>query len=240
MTERLDQPSGSGPRMARRRTAWSRASGVWGSRTIPAIPPIDVDAASGPTILGFPAEVPEASDAAEPDPGGPEPDVATSSVELVFLRRPDRVAGGALVLAGAAANASLLLSWSPGEGAPGLSLVQRGVELLGADVALSAYSGVWQPLVVVLSGGVYILLGLLLLVPARTHRLVGVLALAVALAAATAVVLLVTETGWLVERVGPGMWCAVAVPVLGLMGALKAMLTAPLVTIEPGERHPVT
>jgi hypothetical protein len=28
------------------------------------------------------------------------------------------------------------------------------------------------------------------------------------------------------------MWCAVAVPVLGVLGALKAMLTVPLVRLD--------
>jgi len=39
-------------------------------------------------------------------------------------------------------------------------------------------------------------------------------------------------TGWEIDRFGPGMWCAVAVPVLGMLGALKAMLTAPRVTLD--------
>ena len=92
---------------------------------------------------------------------------------------------------------------------------------------------VWQPSVVVLCGGLLVLLGLLLLVPARAHRFVGLLGLIVALAAATAVVLLIVESGLADDRFGPGMWCAVAVPVLGVLGALKAMLTAPRVTLGP-------
>ena len=36
------------------------------------------------------------------------------------------------------------------------------------------------------------------------------------------------------------MWCAVAVPVLGLLGSLKAMFTAPLVTLDPVEQPPPT
>jgi hypothetical protein len=91
---------------------------------------------------------------------------------------------------------------------------------------------VWQPSVVVLCGGLLVLLGLLLLVPAHAHRLVGVLALIVALASAAAVALLIAETGLADDRFGAGMWCAVAVPVLGVLGALKAMLTAPRVTLD--------
>jgi hypothetical protein len=154
---------------------------------------------------------------------------------LTVLRRPEAFGAGALVLAGVAANVSLSLSWSPGEGPTGLSLVQRGGEALDSGIDASVRSGVWEPLVVVLCGGLLVLLGFLLLVPARGHRLLGVLALVVALAAAAAVVaVLVSDMGWQVDRFGPGMWCAVAVPVLGAVGALKAMLTAPRVTIDPG------
>ncbi|TFV91724.1 hypothetical protein E4P40_05300 [Blastococcus sp. CT_GayMR20] len=213
MTERLQPPHGSGQKTARRRGARSRAGGPRGPRTVPA------DTIGEPTILGFPADVPEEGTAL------PQP-------ELIVLKRPDRVAGGALVLAGVAANLSLLLSWSTGEGPTGLALLQRSVEGLGAGVAEWAGGGVWQPFVVVASGGLLVVLGLLLLVPARAHRLVGLVALVVALGCAAAVVLLLADTGWTLDRYGAGMWCAVAVPVLGLLGALKAMLTTPLVTLD--------
>jgi hypothetical protein len=95
----------------------------------------------------------------------------------------------------------------------------------------------WQPPVVVLCGGLLVLLGFLLLVPAHAHRAVGVLALVVALAAAAAVVLLIAGTDLADQRFGPGLWCAAAVPVLGVLGALKAMLTAPLVSLRPPRRH---
>jgi len=172
-----------------------------------------------PTSLGFPADATEESTAL------PHP-------ELVVLRRPDRFAGGALVLAGVAANVSLLLSWSTAEGPTGLTLLQRSVEGLGSGVVAWVRDGVWEPFVVVLSGGLLVLLGLLLLVPARAHRLVGLLVLVVALGAGAAVVLLMADTGWTLDRYGAGMWCAVAVPALGLVGALKAMLTPPLVTLD--------
>jgi hypothetical protein len=221
MTERLQPPHGSGQRTARRRTARSRAAGVRGPRTLPAVPP--EESVGEPTILGFPADVPEESAGA---------DLAAAQPELVVLRRPDRFGGGALVLAGVAANVSLVLSWSAGEGPTGLTLVQRSVEGLGPGVAEWTRNGAWQPFVIVLSGGLLVLLGLLLLLPARAHRLVGLLALVVALTAAAAVVLLLVDTGWTLDRFGAGMWCAVAVPVFGLLGALKAMLTAPLVTLD--------
>jgi hypothetical protein len=188
---------------------------------------------AGPTILGFPAELPEEDDEAELPATGAETAVSAPSPALLVLRRADPIGAAALVLAGVSANVSLSLSWSPGEGPSGLSLVQRGGEALSAGEDQAARSGVWQPLVVVLSGGLLVVLGFLLLVPARAHRLVGVLALVVALAAAAAVVLLVTETDLVDDRFGPGMWCAVAVPVIGVLGALKAMLTAPRVALVP-------
>jgi hypothetical protein len=185
-----------------------------------------------PTILGFPAEFADDGGGADESAGEPEHDLARSSDGLTVLKRADPVAAGVLVLAGVAANVSLLLSWSPGEGPTGLSLVQHGIEVvrLGSDDSPGAF---WQPPVVVLSGGLLILLGFLLLIPARTHRLVGVLALIVALAAAAALIVLMAVSGLVDDRFGPGMWCAVAVPVLGLLGALKAMLTVPLVALDP-------
>ena len=231
MPERA-QPSGSGPRTARRRTPLSRAGRARSAPTIPVPappPPRDVLTDGEPTLLGFPAEFAGDDDQEEPPPADADPQVRLSPPGLVFVRRADPFAAAALVLAGVAANVSLSLSWSPGEGPSGLSLVQRGVEALGSG---DLENGTWQPVVVVLSGGLLVVLGLLLLVPAKGHRLVGLLALVVSLAAATAVVLLMTDTGLADDRLGPGMWCAVAVPVLGLLGALKAMLTVPLVALD--------
>jgi hypothetical protein len=232
MTERL-QPPGSGPRTVRRRTPRSRAVGIWGARTIPGATAGDLVVQSEPNLFGLPAEIVTDDDAAVSSPEQGTPEAPPSDVGLVVVRRPDRIGAAALVLAGVAANVSLSLSWAPGDGPTGLWLLRRGVEELGVGAGTWDLSGVWQPLVVVLCGGLLVLLGLLLLVPARAHRLVGVLALAVSLAAATALVLLMADGGWGADRFGPGMWCAVAVPVLGALGSLKAMLTAPLVTVTP-------
>ena len=231
MTERL-QPRDSGSRTARKRTPRSRAAGIWGARTIPAATARELAAESEPTLFGLPAEVVTDDDTAERPPAEPAPEPPPSGVGLVVVRRADRIGAGALVLAGVAANVSLSLSWSPGEGATGLSLVQRGVEGLGFGAGEWVVGGVWQPFAVVLSGGLLVLLGFLLLVPARAHRLVGVLALVVSLAAAAALVALMADGGWGPDQFGPGMWCAVAVPVLGTLGSLKAMLTTPLVAVR--------
>jgi hypothetical protein len=188
---------------------------------------------SEPTLFGLPAEIARDEDTAEHSAGEAEPAPLPADLGLVALRRADRIGAGALVLAGVAANMSLSLSWSPGEGFTGLTLVQRGVEVLTSGMGESVHRGVWQPLVVVLCGGLLVVLGFLMLIPARAHRLLGVLALIVALAAAAAVVVLMADGGWGADQFGPGMWCAVAVPVLGALGALKAMLTAPVVTVAP-------
>jgi len=226
---RLKQPHRSG----------SRAAGGRASRSAPPGP------LEEPTILGFPAEIVEHTSPAgivvdtgapaEAPEDGDAPDGSPSRPALTVLKRPEAFGAGALVLAGIAANVSLSLSWSPGEGPTGLSLVQRGGEALDSGLTETVRGDVWAPLVVVLSGGILVLLGFLLLVPARAHRAIGLLALVVSLAATTAVLFVVSDVGWQVDRFGPGTWCAVAVPVLGLLGSLKAMLTAPRVTLDPAE-----
>jgi hypothetical protein len=188
-------------------------------------PPRDLVGETGATILGFPAEPATGTDQPPLDPPA-----LPASPALVTVRRADPLAAAPLVFAGVAANASLSLPWSAIDGEPGLTLVQRGARALGSGPVADA---LWEPFVVVLCGGLLVVLGFLLMVPARGHRLVGVLALAVALAAGATVALLVTGTDLADQRFGPGLWCAVAVPVLGLVGALKAMLTAPLVSLTP-------
>jgi hypothetical protein len=224
------QPPGSGSRTARRRTPRSRTGGVWGARTIPAATARELAGEGEPTLFGLPAEIPDDDDGVEQPARNAAP--APPDRALVAVKRADRFGACALVLAGVAANVSLSLSWEPGEGSTGLALVQRGAEGLGIGPGEWALRGVWQPFVVVLCGGVLVLLGFLLLVPARAHRLVGVLALVVSLAAAAAVAVLMADGGWGPDQFGPGMWCAVAVPILGTLGSLKAMLTAPLVTVR--------
>jgi hypothetical protein len=231
MTERLQPPPGSDHRGGRRRTP-RRTGGRRDARTVPVPTPSSAPAESEPNLFGLPAEI-VPDDAAERSAGDQEPTVLPADLGLVAVRRADRSAGAALVLAGVAANMSLSLSWSPGEGFTGLTLVQRGVEVLSSGLGESVDSAVWQPLVVVLCGGLLVLLGFLALIPARAHRAVGVLALLVALAAAAAVAVLMADGGWGPDQFGPGMWCAVAVPILGGLGALKAMLTAPQLTIRP-------
>jgi hypothetical protein len=156
-----------------------------------------------------------------------------SAVRLTTLPRSDWVAGVALVLAGVAAALSLGLPWFRGIDGAGLPAVRQGFVVLRSGVGALGSSGLWPPLVVVLGGAVLLLLGLLMLRRARSHRLVGVLALLVAMAAAAGVVVPLANANWSTASFGPGMWCAVAVAALGLLGAVKAMLTAPLVRLRP-------
>jgi hypothetical protein len=199
----------------------------------------------GPTVLGFPAEPPDDDAAGSPTAGDAGAGTAGVAVEdrpaaataagsrLVVLRRADRVAGAALLLAGVAAGLSIWLPWGADVSTAGLVRVVEGVRTLGSGIGELAGSEAWPALVVALGGGVLFLLGLFLFRRARTHRLVGVLALLVAEFVTVAVLVALAAAGWSPARLGPGAWCAVAVAVLGLFGALKATLTGPTVTVEP-------
>jgi hypothetical protein len=150
------------------------------------------------------------------------------STSPVTVRRGDGIAGLLLILAGVAAAVSLLLSWLPGSDLTGFDLVRRGIEdLADGGVGEVIDNGFWQPLAVILGGGVLFVLGLLMILPARTHRLLGLLALLVAGAAAAGVLVPLAEAGWDTSEIDTGFWFAAAVPVLGLLGALKALLSGP-------------
>jgi hypothetical protein len=254
MTERERQTDQSGNQTVRQEAPVSPTSPIWREQTIPRIPVVREVPQEDPSILGFPAEVREDHTAAgghaaesvisaPPDGRGASPHAGGDELDgapyerwamapdrprrLAVLRRADGLGGLFLLLAGMAAGVSLLLHWRHGSGATGLTLVRRGVEALGSGGGELWRSGLWQPLAVVLAGGVLFLLGLLLFVPARSHRLLGVVGLFVALAAAVGVLVPLADADWRVDRFAIGMWFAVAVAGLGLLGALKAMLTGP-------------
>jgi uncharacterized membrane protein HdeD (DUF308 family) len=149
------------------------------------------------------------------------------STKPVTVRRPASLAGLLLILAGIAAAVSLALSWLRDPGDIGWDLVTRGFDELGGGFVDLLDSGFWQPLAVVLGGGVLFVLGLLLWLPARTHRFLGVLALFVSLLALAAVLVPLASEDWDPGAFRLGFWFACAVGVLGLLGALKAMLTGP-------------
>jgi hypothetical protein len=145
----------------------------------------------------------------------------------VVVRRADSLAGLLLLLAGIAAGISLLVVWVHG-GATGLDLVRDGVDDLEAPRRLADH-GTWEPLAVVFGGVALFVLGLLMFVPAKTHRFLGVLALLVSLVVAAGVLVPLADLRWDVQRWAVGGWFAVAVGGLGFLGALKALMTGPKV-----------
>jgi hypothetical protein len=144
----------------------------------------------------------------------------------VVVRRADTFAGLLLLLAGFAAGASLLVVWVHG-GRSGMDLVRAGFEDWSTDAWRLWDTGSWQPLAVVLGGAVLFLIGLLLHVPAHTHRFLGALALLVAVGAAAGVLVPLAEADWDVDRYAVGGWLGGAVAGLGVLGALKALMTGP-------------
>jgi hypothetical protein len=234
MSERLPQPGGFDEAMAR--SGPPPATELPRERTVP-LPPVPGEVE--PTILGFPVETVEDADAAPPMARASDDEAGRSGPTAGprVLRRADGVGGLLLILAGVAAGMSLWLPWRRDDGATGFSLASRGVAAFRSGIGTLGYSGLWQPLAVVLGGAVLLLLGLLLFLRARSHRLIGVLALLVAVAAAAGVLVPLAAVQWSPGGFGPGMWCAVAVAGLGVLGALKAMLTAPQVGMRPDWRR---
>jgi hypothetical protein len=184
-----------------------------------------VDGTSGPvpgqvggaTVHGSPA-------ATDPPPAGTSDAASTTppyATGPVAFRRPDVAAAVLLVLAGVAAGLSLLLPWLSDRDDSGLELVRRGFDEFGN----LGDTGFWQPLAVVLGGAALFLLGLLMFVPARTHRAFAFVALLVTALAAAGVLVPIAQNGWSLHGFGAGFWCAIGVPVLGLIGSLKGLLT---------------
>jgi len=145
------------------------------------------------------------------------------SSEPVAFRGPDTLGGLLLILAGVAAAVSLLLDWLADDDISGLGLVRRGFD----DLDEIFDNGMWQPMAVVLGGGVLLLLGLALWLPARTHRFVGALALLVTAVVIAGLLVPLFAEDWDLGAFDVGFWFAMAVGVLGLLGSLKALLTGP-------------
>ena len=159
-----------------------------------------------------------ATAASVPPPGGT---AVSYSDEPVARRGPDSLGGLLLILAGIAAAISLVLDWLADRDGTGLDLVRDGFEDLDAIID----NGLWQPMAVVLGGGVLLLLGIMMWLPARSHRFLGLLGLIVSALVVWAVVVPLDEAAWELDYFGPGFWCAIAVAVLGVLGSLKALLT---------------
>jgi hypothetical protein len=158
----------------------------------------------------------------EDDGDATEPDYRDTPV---VVRRADTLAGLLLLLAGIAAGVSLLVVWVHG-GATGLDLLRRGVEDLGSPRRL-AEDGTWAVPAVALGGAALLVLGLLMYVPARAHRLLGALALLATLVVAAGVLVPLADLDWDLHRWAVGSWAAAAAAALGFLGALKALSTHP-------------
>ncbi|MGY1811874.1 hypothetical protein [Blastococcus sp. SYSU D00820] len=223
MSERDQSPAGTRPDGTPDRPA------DWREQTTPGIDPVGGQPSSGvgATAVGGAAGGGAVGSGAHGYAGSGENYYTTPqySTAPVTIRRPDALAGVLLVLAGLAAAASLFLDWVRGADSDGLDLVRRGFDELGQGFGTLADSGFWQPLAVVLGGGVLLVLGLLMFVRARTHRTLGVLALLVSGLVIAAVLVVLNSLDWQAADIGIGLWLAVAVAVLGFLGALKAMLT---------------
>jgi len=156
-------------------------------------------------------------------PGQPDHTTPRYSDRPVAFKGPESLGGLLLILAGIAAAISLPLSWLSTLDVTGLDLVKAGF-----DTPDDIYSdGLWQPMAVIFGGGLLFILGILMWLPARTHRTLGVLGLIVSIAAAVGILVPMADDGWDLATYGIGFWFAVAVPVLGLLGSLKAMFTGP-------------
>jgi hypothetical protein len=156
------------------------------------------------------------------DEDATQPDYRDAPVEV---RRADTLAGLLLLLAGIAAGVSLLVVWVHG-GDTGAGLVSSGFDDLRTPQQL-VDRDTWAPATVVLGGAVLFVLGLFMYIPAKTHRLLGVLALLVSLAVAAAVLVPLADANWDVGQWAVGGWFTVAVAGLGFLGALKALMTHP-------------
>ena len=162
-----------------------------------------------------------------PGPAAPAPTdlpdrtVPQYSDRPVAVRGPDSLGGLLLILAGIAAGVSLLLDWLAGRDVSGWSLVRAGFADLGAIFD----NGLWQPLAIVLGGGVLFVLGVLMWLPMRSHRFFGLLGLLVSLVVAAGVLVPLSKAHWDLGDFAVGFWFGIAVAVLGLLGGLKAVAT---------------
>jgi hypothetical protein len=236
MTERRQSAHRNGRAASRSRRP--AAGSVLHRETVPTETPPILATPHEQTILGFPVDPPTEPPApaepapAEEDPEEPLPVVAVDAdAGLYVLRRPDPSAGSLLMVAGAAGCLSLFLPWVLQGQELGLTLVRRGITSAGVADLLG--SGLALPLAVAVGGGVLFLLGIAAFRPARSHRVIGVVALVVSLAVAAGIVVRVADLGWDALRTDPGMLCAVVLAGCGVLGALKAMLTPPEFTTDP-------
>jgi hypothetical protein len=224
MSEREQTPFPYGSRSAQDDPSPRPADEAWREQTTPGMSPVP----GGSTAVGSTAVGSGAHGYA-----GPGENYYTTpqySTQPVKIRRGDALAALLLILAGIAAGVSLLLSWLPGDDTKGLDILKLGFRTISNKGWGELFSsGLWQPLAVMLGGGVLFVLGLLMLVPARAHRFLGLLALLVSFAVAAGVLVPLADDKWKLGDFRVGFYLAIAVAVLGLLGSLKALLTGPKV-----------
>jgi hypothetical protein len=156
-------------------------------------------------------------------PATAESTVPPYSDRPVAVRGPESLGGLLLILAGIVAAVSLPLDWIDGIDSSGWSLLKAGLEDLGGIFD----EGLWQPLAILLGGGLLFVLGILMWLPMRSHRLFGLLGLLVTAAVIAGVLVPLQDAGWDLGAFAIGFWLGIAVAVLGLLGSLKAVMTRP-------------
>ena len=139
----------------------------------------------------------------------------------IALRRPESLGGLLLILAGIAAGLSLLMDWLADDDISGWGLVRAGFDDLGNIFD----EGLWQPLAIVLGGGLLFVLGICMWLPMRSHRFFGLLALLISLGVTAGVLVPFQDADWDIGSFGPGFYCAILVAVLGLLGSIKALIS---------------
>ena len=219
MSERDQTPSPYGSRSAQEDPSPRPADDAWREQTTPGLSPVT----GGSSAVGSGAH-------GYVGPGENYYTTPQYSTTPVKIRRADPLAALLLILAGIAAGVSLLLSWLPRDDSQGLDILKLGFRTI-SDEGWGEFfsSGMWQPLAVMLGGGVLFVLGLLMLVPARSHRFLGLVALLVSFAAAAGVLVPLADQNWKLGDFRVGFYFAIAVAVLGILGSLKALLTGPKV-----------
>src|SRR5215218_1082317 len=235
MTERQDTSPGMDPARPGGAPGYSgppAGASAYPAPGYPSRPIHDTDPVQRPAPGPGPGPGPGAAGYDEPPPAT-TPDY---SPRPVAVRRPDVLAGLLLLLAAAAAAISLMLRWLTDRDDNGLDLVRRGIDDARDGFGTVVGTGFWQPLTVVGGGAVLLLLGLLLLLPAKRHRFIGLLALLVSGAVAAAVLVPLFQANWDLGTFDIGFWFACAVAVLGLLGAVKALLTGRRYRPDPVSR----
>src|SRR5215217_269374 len=183
MSEREQTPNPYGSRSAHDDPSYTSSSDAsqrpaddWREQTNPNFQPVGSPAVGGSYGYGGQGQ----ADAPTQQYSAPQ-QYSTSpqySAQPVKVRRPDALAALLLILAGLAAGLSLLLDWLPREDTRGWDVLQAAWDGVRDNGFRDLFdSGFWQPVAVIGGGAVLFVLGLLMLVPARAHRFLGLLGL---------------------------------------------------------------